>query len=887
MNIAQIEENVQNLLKSFSQETFVYDLLDAYGKPKASIKRLQNGTYNLSKIPGEIIWKKNLYFKDVREKDLHITIDQIRRNEQALKHNPRFIIVTDYKTLLAVDTKTTDTLDIPIKDLAKYFDFFLPWAGLEKAKNRNENPADIKAAERMAKLYDELRKDNPGMDHAALHSLNVFLSRLLFCFFAEDTEIFEKGSFTDSISSHTLEDGSDLNSYLDRLFDALNIQDRSSYPKYIQDFPYVNGGLFGAKHKAPKFSRRSRKMIIECGELDWSAINPDIFGSMIQAVVHPDKRGDMGMHYTSVTNIMKVIEPLFLNEIQEEFEENKDNSKKLKALLQRLERIKIFDPACGSGNFLIIAYKELRKLEMLILEELIQLHAQQPLFSGIRLSQFYGIELDDFAHEISILSLWLAEHQMNVAFKKTFGQSRPSLPLKEGGHIVCGNATKLDWKEVCPKDEDAEIYLLGNPPYLGARNQGKEQKNDMRYVFNGREEYKDSDYVSCWFLKGSDYIKENNSKFAFVATNSICQGEHVTNLWPYIFDKGLEIGFAYQSFKWTNNAQNNAGVSCIIVGVRNRLSKKKKLFSNSSYREVENINAYLTAAGNVFVHSASTSISKLPKMVMGNMPRDGGHLILSVEEKEECLNKYPETKSVLRRLFGAQEYLQGKERWCLWITDDLLSTVKEIDLIKSRIEAVYDFRISSKAKTTQGYSNIPHKFAQRSHKEGNSIIVPRHSSERREYIPFGFLDSNSIIIDSAQAIYGAESYIFGVISSKIHMVWVKAVAGRLKTDYRYSSAICYNTFPIPSLTDKQKENIKTNVFNVLGERESHCEKTIAALYDPDKMPKGLREAHRNLDLAVEHCYRSKLFESDEERLEFLFKLYAEMVQNEREGKIHA
>jgi len=566
MNIAQIENNIQKLVKSFKKETFIYDLLLAYGQPKASITRLQKGGLNLSKIEGEIAWKKKLFFKAEQKKDLHELIEDIKADDKAIKHNPRFIVVTDFETLLAIDRKTLDTLDIPILEIAKYFDFFLPWAGMEKAQHQIENPADVKAAERMAKLYDEIKKDNPTKTQVEVHNLNVFLSRLLFCFFAEDTGIFGKGQFTNGIRSHTQQDGSDLHTYLDKLFEVMNTESskRKNLSAYLEAFPYVNGGLYKNKHQAPFFTRRSRQAIIDSGELDWSAINPDIFGSMIQAVITPEHRGGLGMHYTSVPNIMKVIEPLFLNDLYEEFETSKHEPRKLKKLLERIGNLKIFDPACGSGNFLIIAYKELRILEIKILRQLQTLQKdvsgfeprqgelipkaqltlasqfQVELFSRVQLSQFHGIELDDFAHEVAILSLWLAQHQMNMKFKEVFGTAPPTLPLQAGGNIVHGNAIRLDWEKVCPKKEVDEIYVLGNPPYLGARMQNEEQKSDIKLVCANFVKFKVLDYVACWFIKATEYIKGYNSQASFVSTNSICQGEQVALLWKNVINKNIE-----------------------------------------------------------------------------------------------------------------------------------------------------------------------------------------------------------------------------------------------------------------------------------------------------------------------------------------------------------
>lgn len=908
MNIAQIENNLQQLVQSFKKETFIYDLLLAYGQPKASITRLQQGGLNLSKTEGEIAWKKKLFFKSFKNEDLHEQIEDLKTENKAIKHDPRFLIVTDFETLLAIDRKTNDTLDIPILEIAKHFDFFLPWAGMEKAQHQNENPADVKAAERMAKLYDEIKKDNPTKTHEEVHNLNVFLSRLLFCFFAEDTGIFEKGQFTNAISSHTQTDGSDLHTYLDKLFDVMNTDDkqRTNLPAYLEAFPYVNGGLFKNKHHAPIFTRRSRQAIIDSGELDWSAINPDIFGSMIQAVITPEHRGGWGMHYTSVPNIMKVMEPLFLNDLYEEFEAGKYEPRRLQKLLERISKLKIFDPACGSGNFLIIAYKELRLLEIKILQQLQSLQRmssgfepkqrelipraqlslaaqfQVELFTRVQLSQFYGIELDDFAHEVAILSLWLAQHQMNMKFKEVFSKTSPTLPLQAGGKIVNGNATRLDWEKVCPKKEGDEIYVLGNPPYLGSSLQSAEQKEDMAFVFQGIEGYKNLDYIACWFLKGANYIQNHNSQIAFVSTNSICQGEQVALLWPHLLRKNLEIGFAHTSFKWGNNAKANAGVTVVIVGLRNGSNKSQKLlFTENRKVLVTNINSYLAEGKNIILCRRTKPLSSFPEMLRGSTPTDNGNLILSVREKEMLLQKHPEAKVFIKRLQGSNELINGEERYCLWIENEQLGLALQNPMIAERIKRVKLFRLKSKAPSTVLKAKESHRFLQEQHKSLHSVLVPRVTSERRQYIICGFLDNTNIILDSAQAIYSYEPYLFAIISSMIHMVWVKASAGCLESRIRYSSALCYNTFPFPLISETQKQELEKHVYRILEEREHHSEKTLAQLYDPDKMPQGLREAHHQLDLAVERCYRSKPFESDEERLEYLFKLYEQMIAEEK------
>lgn len=890
MNIAQIEQNLRDLILDFNKETFIFELLLAYDSPKASITRLQKGNLNLSKIEGEISWKKKVFFKPVFNQDLHLAISEIKNT---LKQEQRFVVVTDFKTLLAIDTKTSDSLDIDFTALPKHFDFFLPWAGMEKAQHQNENPADVKAAGKMAKLFEEIKKDNPDNSKEFTHGLNVFLSRLLFCYFAEDTGIFNLGQFSNAIASHTQTDGSDLSDYLNKLFEVLNTndKDRKNLPAYLLDFPYVNGGLFTADELILVFTRRSRQAVIDAGQMDWSAINPDIFGSMFQDVISEDQRGILGQHYTSVPNIMKVIEPLFLNELKEEFETAKGSVKKLNSLLSRLQNIKIFDPACGSGNFLIIAYKELRRVEIAILTEIQTLKGTagsgsldfgSNYHSVISLNNFYGIEIDDFAYEIAKLALWLAEHQMNREFYNTFGSTTPTLPLTDAGQITCGNATRLEWENVCPKNENDEIYILGNPPYLGYAMQSSEQKDDMAYVFKSLDNYKKLDFIACWFYLGAKYINGSDAQYAFVSTNSICQGEQVAILWQNIFDKNLEIGFAHTSFKWNNNAKANAGVTVIIVGIRNNSKLEKYLFSDNRKYLVNNINAYLANAQNIIVQKRQKTISDFPTMMKGSQPTDGGNLILSTIEKEILIDKYPQSQMFIRKLSGSEEFINGSERWCLWITSDMFEKAIEVEEIKTRIEKVRQMRLSSTKEATRESAKSSYAFGEIRFSPTNSIIIPSHSSENREYIPLGFLDESTIISNSAFAIYNAKIYLFSILNSTIHIDWVRAVCGSLETRIRYSNTLCYNTFPFPPISQSQKEELEQCVFRILEERENHSEKTLAQLYDPEKMPEGLREAHRLNDLAVERCYRSKPFENDEERLEYLFKLYEKMIAEEKE-----
>jgi hypothetical protein len=573
---------------------------------------------------------------------------------------------------------------------------------------------------------------------------------------------------------------------------------------------------------------------------------------------------------------MKVIEPLFLNELYEEFEAANGNNKKLNVLLQRIWNIKVFDPACGSGNFLIIAYKELRKLEMKIFK------MQSALaLSNISLGNFYGIELDDFAHEVAILSLWLAEHQMNQVFFAEFGRTKPALPLTETGNVIHGNATRLNWESVCPKHDADEIYVLGNPPYLGQKKQSLEQKEDLKQIFsNFKSNYKTLDYISCWFVKGAEYIADKVS-FAFVSTNSIAQGSHISLLWPAVLNEGLnEIYFAHKDFPWSNNAKKAAAVICSIIGVRKKSLKPKFLYEKGICKTVKNISPYLTNEVNNIVEKRATALSGIPKMVSGNMALDGGYLLLSDIEKNQLVSEEPNSLKYIRETTGGKEYINGLTRWCLWIEDEELGDALTIPPIVKRIDDCKKFRLNG-GEVARTLVNKSHQFRYRHTPKKSQIIIPLTSSIRRLYIPIGFIDKNIVIQQSAQVIYDSELYVFSVITSRMHMTWVRAVAGKLKLDYSYSVSICYNTFPFPNISAQQKENLEEHVYKILAEREAYSEKTLAQMYDPEKMPDGLREAHHQLDLAVERCYRTKPFESDEERLEYLFKLYEQMIEAEK------
>lgn len=907
MDVNAIEKTLAEITQQHKHSDFIYDFLRAYGTPQSTITKLRQKNAVLEGIDNIVELKQKIYFKNVAEgNDLPSILERIKKEPATFKHRPRFLIVTDFNQLCAWDCKLKGTnLDTKFEDLHVNYEFFLPLAGREKYVQHYETYADVKAAEKMAKIYDEILKNNPDFqEEQNAHNLNVFLTRLLFCFFAENTGIFPDGNiFTKSIFEHTQEDGSDLHTYLELLFASLDDRDRSKYPAHISNFPYVNGKLFADKCKIPKFTKHARDLILECGdEMNWSEINPDIFGSMFQAVSNKELRRGLGQHYTSVPNIMKVITPLFLDELNEAFDKAYNSVFQLSSLWFRISEIKIFDPACGSGNFLIIAYKRLRMLEIEIIKRIRDLEGGISFnLSQIKLSNFFGIEIDDFPCEIARLSLYLAQHQMNQRVKDEFGITQPTLPLQESGHIVCGNATRLDWDSVCPRiktpnslqevcdkavvesselklkieDKYNEIYVLGNPPYLGAKLQKDSHKADLIHLL---PDNKNLDYISCWFYKGAEYLNLSTSvKLAFVSTNSISQGEQVAILWKQLKKfENVEIGFAYRSFKWTNNAKYNAGVTCVIIGLRAKSVSPKLIYDGPQKIIAKNINAYLLDANDAYIERLKKPISPFPPISFGNMPNDGGGLILSEAEFISFREKYPNDIIFIKKLFGSMEFIRNQSRYCLWIKKSDLEKAENNPFILERIKQTKEHRLASKDKSCNALAYRSYQFRDTKEPIKSQLIIPSVSSERRNYIPIGFLNKDCVISNLAQAIYDAPLWLFSVITSRMHMVWVRAVGGRLKTDYRYSAELCYNTFPFPDISAQKKRELEYHAKQVLRARENHSELTMAELYDPEKMPEDLRSAHESLDIAVEQCYRKRPFDNDEKRLEYLFKLYEKM-----------
>ena len=873
--IEKIPQSLKNAVSS-AHGNFFSSFLTAYGLPKSSIKRSMDSMESSGTRKCSI--KQKLLYKECPPNS-KIESEYLTILEEVNKE--RFAFVTDFERIMAKDMMSGKGIDIAFEDLPDSYEFFLPWCGREIVELEVENPADVKAATEMGKLFEAIHnanKDNALVDERA-H--NTFLTRILFCFYADDTGIFKKDQFRNSILQNTAEDGSDMKSFIKGLFEILdtNVQYRSDVHPAYKDYPYVNGGLFRERLPIPDFNRTARRKLLECSAVDWSVINPDIFGSMFQTVISEEQRHSLGQHYTSVTNIMKVLRPLFLDDFHAELDKILEapssfaRDKKLDLFRNRLANISVFDPACGSGNFLIIAYKELCHLEMEALENY---STPELPFLGIRLSNFHGIEIDDFPCEVARLALWIVQHQINMECYAKFGNSNPTLPLTSSGNIVCGNALRLNWDQVCPGFGNREVYVCGNPPFAGHQTKTDSMRADMQCLFQSRiDGTTDLDYVSCWFIKGSEYIAGRNIKLGFVTTNSITQGKHVSTLWPFIKKCDVEIFFGYESFKWKNNARDNAGVTVTIIGLRNPSDEAKYLINETQKVLAKNISPYLKDENNhISVTSTNIIPTGIPKCKFGTMFIDGGCLILSSEEKKQFIISNPKSEKFIKKLIGSEEFIKGKERYCLWIKDEELDEAKAIPSIKDRLDSCYEFRNSSK-KTGDAYKLRERYWQPREFPDISStaIIIPSVSSERRYYIPIGFLEKDTVIVAPNFAIYDAPLWLFAILTSRIHMTWMRAVAGRLKTDYRYSNTLVYNTFPFPSLTDTQKKALESTATSIIDTREEHYDMTMAQLYNPDTMPDDLKAAHEANDLLVDRLFRKTGFNSDEDRLAELFRLY--------------
>jgi hypothetical protein len=918
MNAIEIEEAVSQLsVAPFEAENFPYAFLEAFGNKVTEIQRLRNGNSNKTDIEGAILQRSNIHLTVCSTGEVTKALSALRDSPATARQKARFILATDGDELQAEDVTTGEAIACNYKDFPDHFGFFLPLAGISTVKQISENSFDIRATSRLNRLYVELLKENPEWGtEARRHDMNHFMARLIFCFFAEDTDIFNsKALFTKTVEQMSAKDSSNTHEVIAEIFRAMNTatshdarpDDRyrkeAGIKNWANSFPYVNGGLFSGNVDVPKFSKIARSYLVSVGNLDWTKINPDIFGSMIQAVADDEERGSLGMHYTSVPNILKVLNPLFLDDLREKLDEAGDSSQKLLNLRKRMARIRVFDPACGSGNFLVIAYKEMRAIEA----EINKRRGETERRTDIPLTNFRGIELRDFPAEIARLALIIAEYQCDVTYRGQKEALAEFLPLDAQNWITCGNALRLDWLSVCPptgttvklhgddlfntpldqaqidfENEGGETYICGNPPYKGARKQEPSEKSDLKAVFNDHPDYKDADYVAGWFIKASEYCERTTAIYALVTTSSICQGEQVQFLWPRVWRKNQEIFFSYSPFKWSNNAANNAGVFVTIIGVRPRSSESKYIFDNLQKRKVFNISPYITEGPDVVVETCDSPLSSVfSKMIMGNMARDEGHLILSLDEGRRLVNQYPEAKRFLLPLLGTKEIVNGSLRLAIHLRADEEDIWSKIPPIMERIKAVKSFREKSKAKTTNGYASIPYRFAQYCHKNEISIALPSVTPEGRAYVTPLLLPEGFMVTNLAYLIYDFGIETFALLSSKMHTVWIEAVSGRLGSGVRYTPTVSYHTFPVPTLTEKNKFDLIECAKAILLAREAYFPANMSDLYNPDNMPEPLRNAHERNDEVIERIYIGRRFKNDTERLEKLFDLYTKMTAEQK------
>jgi hypothetical protein len=918
MNAVEIEAAISELAEQpFDAAEFPYSFLAAFGNKDTTLKRLRSGNNNASDVTGGVLLRSNIHIAACESGRVSETLNLLRASPATTKAKAKFILATDGQTLEAEELISGETIAPNYADFPNHLGFFLPLAGISTIKEIKDNAIDVRATGRLNKLYVELLRENPDWAKAERRSdMNHFMARLIFCFFAEDTDIFNgKGLFTRTVDQFSESDGSNTHEVVSEIFRAMNIKvaDRLSeqprLPNWANGFPYVNGGLFSGSTEVPRFTRMARTYLLHAGNLNWQQINPDIFGSMIQAVADDEERGALGMHYTSVPNILKVLNPLFLDDLRAQLAEAGGNERKLLNLRKRMARIRVFDPACGSGNFLVIAYKQMREIEAEINRRRDELH----LGSEIPLTNFRGIELRDFPAEIARLALIIAEFQCDVLYRGQKDALLEFLPLDSQNWIISGNALRLNWLNICPptgtgvklvaddlfntplnqseidfENEGGETYICGNPPYLGATWQTEEQKADLAAIFSTRtKNWKSLDYVAGWFMKAADYGTQTKAASAFVSTNSICQGQQVGILWPLIFQTNSKIEFAHTSFKWANLASHNAGVTVVIVGLSSQAKIPRRLYSISNtekgesldLKEVPNINAYLVAGPNVIVDKASRPHAQLPEMVRGNMPYDGGNLLLSADDVDSLGLTYEQRNRYIRRIYGAAEFIRGLERFCLWIEDRDLSEAQSIQSIQRRIDGVREMRLASRDSGANELAARAHQMREMRIGKHHSIVVAAISSENREYLPVGLINNISTITNKVYALYDSPLWNMAVIASRMHLVWIGTVCVRMRTDFSYSNTLGWNTFPVPLLTEQNKIDLTRCAEDILLAREAHYPASIADMYDPATMPENLRRAHERNDEVLERIYIGRRFKNDTERLEKLFELYTQMVSS--------
>ena len=906
MNAVEIEQAITELAEQpFNGEEFPFDFLRAFGNKETTIKRLQSGNSN-SSDQGGVLQRNHIHIKVCEEGSVTQTLEALKSSPATTKAKAKFVLATDGIQLEAEDLNSGETVACEYKDFPDHFGFFLALAGITTVKQIRESSFDIKATGRLNRLYIELLKDNPEWSTAERRpDMNHFMARLIFCFFAEDTDIFHGDDlFTSTIDQMSARDASDTDHVISEIFRAMNTKtadrEKSNIPRWANGFPYVNGGLFSGSTETPKFSKIARSYLLHIGKLDWKKINPDIFGSMIQAVADDEERGHLGMHYTSVPNILKVLNPLFLDDLREQLENAGDSPQKLLNLRKRMAKIRVFDPACGSGNFLVIAYKEMRAIEA----EINRRREEGDRRTDIPLTNFRGIEVRDFPAEIARLALIIAEYQCDVMYRGQKEALAEFLPLNTQNWITCANALRVDWLSICPptgtavkhssddlfhtpldqaeidfENEGGETYICGNPPYKGSKWQTAEQKSDMMIAWRQKLSLaKTTDLVSGWIGKYLEYAeKVPNAVASFVATNSICQGQQASEIWPFVFSRGVEIPFAHTPFKWSNLASHNAGVTVIIVGLGPQSGTLKKLFDGETVKSCSVIGPYLVPNRADTVTKTSIPIGEQSQMLFGNMPRDGGHLFLTIDEAES-LRRDPSIGHMVRRFLGSDELINGKLRYCLWIAEHEYSLATKNPLIAEKLKRVTENRLESSAQSTRDFAKKPYRFVQIAGvAKLSQILVPGVSSENREYLPCDYCDSTAIASNKLFALYDAPLWNMSLIASRLHWVWIGTVCVRMRTDFSYSNTLGWNTFPLPKLTEKNKEDLTRCAEEILLAREAHFPATISDLYDPENMPDDLRQSHERNDEVLERIYIGRRFKNDTERLEKLFELYTKMT----------
>jgi len=845
----------------------------------------------------DMLWKGVILIEmKSRGKDLDKAYKQATDYFPGLKEYdlPRYILVCDFERFRLYDLEEDRREDFSIKDFYKHVKSFGFIAGYQTRTYQSQDPVNIEAAERMGKLHDQLK--NIGYKG---HELEIYLVRLLFCLFAEDTSIFEKRQFQDYIEEKTKPDGSDLASHLSTLFYVLNKPREhrlTNLDEHLNAFPYVNGKLFEENLSPASFDTEMRNILLECCALDWGKISPAIFGSMFQSVMNPVERRNLGAHYTSEKNILKLIKPLFLDDLIIEFEKIKLDKRQLVSFHKKLASLTFLDPACGCGNFLIITYRELRLLEIKVIKSLQQGQQVTNVNSliNVEVSQFYGIEYEEFPARIAEVALWLIDHQMNMLVSEEFGEYYVRLPLRKFSHIVHGNALRIDWEGIIPSKNLS--YILGNPPFGGKHKQSKEQKTDISLLMSRFNNCSDLDYVAGWFYKASKYIVGSKIEVAFVSTNSIVQGEQVELLWPILLKEySLKINFAHQTFKWKNEAKGVAAVHCIIIGFSNFDRASKWIFeyenvsSEAHELKVSRINTYLNSGPVTIVQKRKQSICNAPSIKYGNKPTDDGNYLFNDDEKADFLKIEPAATKYFRKYIGSAEFINGISRWCLWLKDATPGELKTMPLVLERIDRVRKFRESSSAEPTRKAAKFPSLFFYTSQPNSNYLVIPETSSERRRFIPIGYMNADVIASNAVYLIPSADLFTFGLMCSTMHMAWTRTVCGRLKSDYRYSGSIVYNNFPLPqNYSAKQILAIELAAQKILDIRKYFPDSTLADLYDPLVMPSELVKAHQNLDKAVDLCYRPQPFPNETKRMEFLFEMYenytAGMFAKEKNSK---